>query len=160
VSFVAILDADKEGFLRSETSMIQTIGRAARNQRGKVIMYADRMTESMRKTIEVTEKRRERQIQYNLEHGITPTTVVKSIEQIMDQTSVADAKKGDLISYSDQTKDSLSIAADPVFDYMSKDSIQKAIKETEKSMMRAAKDMDFLEAAKYRDQIEELKKRL
>jgi len=160
VSFVAILDADKEGFLRSETSMIQTIGRAARNQRGKVIMYADRMTESMRKTIEVTEKRRERQIQYNLEHGITPTTVVKSIEQIMDQTSVADAKKGEFSTYSDQTKDSLSIAADPVFDYMSKDSIQKAIKETEKSMMRAAKDMDFLEAAKYRDQIEELKKRL
>ena len=160
VSFVAILDADKEGFLRSETSMIQTIGRAARNQRGKVIMYADRMTESMRKTIEVTEKRRERQIQYNLEHGITPTTVVKSIEQIMDQTSVADAKKGEFSNYSEQTKDSLSIAADPVFDYMSKDSIQKAIKETEKSMMRAAKDMDFLEAAKYRDQIEELKKRL
>jgi excinuclease ABC subunit B len=160
VSFVAILDADKEGFLRSETSMIQTIGRAARNQRGKVIMYADRMTESMRKTIEVTEKRRERQIQYNLEHGITPTTVVKSIEQIMDQTSVADAKKSEFSNYSDQTKDSLSIAADPVFDYMSKDSIQKAIKETEKSMMRAAKDMDFLEAAKYRDQIEELKKRL
>jgi excinuclease ABC subunit B len=160
VSFVAILDADKEGFLRSETSMIQTIGRAARNQRGKVIMYADRMTESMRKTIEVTEKRRERQIQYNLEHGITPTTVVKSIEQIMDQTSVADAKKGEFSNYADQTKESLSIAADPVFDYMSKDSIQKAIKETEKSMMRAAKDMDFLEAAKYRDQIEELKKRL
>jgi excinuclease ABC subunit B len=160
VSFVAILDADKEGFLRSETSMIQTIGRAARNQRGKVIMYADRMTESMRKTIEVTEKRRERQIQYNLEHGITPTTVVKSIEQIMDQTSVADAKKVEFSSYADHTKDSHSIAADPVFDYMSKDNIQKAIKETEKSMMRAAKDMDFLEAAKYRDQIEELKKRL
>lgn len=160
VSFVAILDADKEGFLRSETSMIQTIGRAARNQRGKVIMYADRMTESMRKTIEVTEKRRERQIQYNLEHGITPTTVVKSIEQIMDQTSVADAKKGEFSNYADQTKDSLSMAADPVFDYMSKDNIQKAIKETEKSMMRAAKDMDFLEAARYRDQIEELKKRL
>jgi excinuclease ABC subunit B len=160
VSFVAILDADKEGFLRSETSMIQTIGRAARNQRGKVIMYADRMTESMRKTIEITEKRRERQIQYNLEHGITPTTVVKSIEQIMDQTSVADAKKGEFSNYADQTKESLSMAADPVFDYMSKDNIQKAIKETEKSMMRAAKDMDFLEAAKYRDQIEELKKRL
>lgn len=160
VSFVAILDADKEGFLRSETSMIQTIGRAARNQRGKVIMYADRMTESMRKTIEVTEKRREKQIQYNLENGITPTTVVKSIEQIMDQTSVADAKKGDIIHPYDKTNDSFSIAADPVFDYMSKDSIQKAIKETEKSMMRAAKDMDFLEAAKYRDQIEELKKRL
>ena len=160
VSFVAILDADKEGFLRSETSMIQTIGRAARNQRGKVIMYADRMTESMRKTIEVTEKRRERQIQYNLEHGITPTTVVKSIEQIMDQTSVADAKKGEFSNYANQTKESLSMAADPVFDYMSKDNIQKAIKETEKSMMRAAKDMDFLEAAKYRDQIEELKKRL
>jgi excinuclease ABC subunit B len=160
VSFVAILDADKEGFLRSETSMIQTIGRAARNQRGKVIMYADRMTESMRKTIEVTEKRREKQIQYNLEFGITPTTVVKSIEQIMDQTSVADAKKGEFSNYADQTKDSFSIAADPVFDYMSKDNIQKAIKETEKSMMRAAKDMDFLEAAKYRDQIEELKKRL
>ncbi|MDP2174367.1 MAG: excinuclease ABC subunit UvrB [Bacteroidota bacterium] len=160
VSFVAILDADKEGFLRSVTSMIQTIGRAARNERGKVIMYADKMTESMRKTIEITELRREKQIAYNLEHNITPTTVVKSIKEIIDQTSVADAKMGDDFSYSYNQEKEVKFAADPVFDYMSKESIQKAIKETEKSMQRAAKEMDFLQAAHYRDQIEELKKRL
>jgi excinuclease ABC subunit B len=160
VSFVAILDADKEGFLRSVTSMIQTIGRAARNERGKVIMYADKMTESMRKTIEITEQRREKQIAYNLENHITPTTVIKSIKEIIDQTSVADAKMGDDFVYAYNQENEIKVAADPVFDYMSKDSIQKAIKETEKSMQRAAKEMDFLQAAHYRDQIEDLKKRL
>jgi excinuclease ABC subunit B len=160
VSFVAILDADKEGFLRSVTSMIQTIGRAARNERGKVIMYADKMTESMRKTIEITEQRREKQIAFNFEHNITPKTVVKSIQEIIDQTSVADAKFGDDFIFNYNQEDEVKIAADPVFDYMAKEDIQKAIKETEKSMQRAAKEMDFLQAAHYRDQIEELKKRL
>jgi excinuclease ABC subunit B len=160
VSFVAILDADKEGFLRSVTSMIQTIGRAARNERGKVIMYADKMTESMRKTIEITEQRREKQIAYNLEHNITPTTVIKSIKEIIDQTSVADAKFGDDFTFNYNQEEGVKIAADPIFDYMKKDDIQKAIKETEKSMQRAAKEMDFLQAAHYRDQIEDLKKRL
>jgi excinuclease ABC subunit B len=160
VSFVAILDADKEGFLRSVTSLVQTIGRAARNERGKVIMYADRMTESMRKTIEETERRRERQIAYNLEHHITPTTVLKSIDQIMNQTSVADAKKGDEAHVYNHAETELEVAADPVFDYMSHAELEKAIKETEKAMIRAAKDMEFMEAARFRDQIDVLKKKL
>lgn len=159
VSFVAILDADKEGFLRSVTSLVQTIGRAARNANGKVIMYADRMTDSMKKTIEETERRREKQMAYNKEHGITPTTVLKSKEQIINQTSVADAKRGEA-EYNGAAKEELSLAADPVFDYMSIPELEKAIKETEKSMMKAAKEMEFIEAARYRDQIEDLKKRI
>ncbi|MBL7836700.1 MAG: excinuclease ABC subunit UvrB [Bacteroidetes bacterium] len=160
VSFVAILDADKEGFLRSVTSLVQTIGRAARNSNGKVIMYADRITDSMRKTIEETERRREKQMAYNQLHGITPTTVLKSKEQILNQTSVADAKRVEPESGNYRQDEQLSIAADPVFDYMGIDGLEKAIKETEKSMMKAAKEMEFIEAARYRDQIEELKKRL
>lgn len=159
VSFVAILDADKEGFLRSVTSLVQTIGRAARNADGKVIMYADRMTDSMRKTIEETQRRREKQMAYNIEHGITPTTVLKSKEQIMNQTSVADAKRNEQDNYYRQVED-VSVAADPVFDIMSEAEIEKAIKESEKSMMKAAKEMEFIEAARYRDQIEDLRKRL
>jgi excinuclease ABC subunit B len=160
VSFVAILDADKEGFLRSVTSLVQTIGRAARNENGKVIMYADRMTESMRKTIEETERRREKQMAYNTLHGITPTSVVKSIDQIMKETSVADAKKvEDHFAYA-QAKNQFDQAADPVFEYTDKAAIEKAIKETERSMNRAAKDMEFIEAARFRDQIEVLKKQL
>jgi len=160
VSFVAILDADKEGFLRSVTSMIQTIGRAARNSNGKVIMYADRMTESMRKTIEITEQRRQKQIDYNLKHNITPTTVNKSIQQIMDQTSVVDYIRTGAVPTNYANADGFSIAADPVFEYMTQDKLKAAIKETEKSMMKAAKDMNFMEAARYRDQIEELKKKI
>ena len=160
VSFVAILDADKEGFLRSVTSLVQTIGRAARNSNGKVIMYADRMTDSMRKTIDETERRREKQIAYNTLHNITPTTVLKSKEQIMNQTSVADAKRGDIDAVYNNDGGELSAAADPVFDYMTIPELEKAIKETEKSMMKAAKEMEFIEAARYRDQIEDLKKRI
>ncbi len=160
VSFVAILDADKEGFLRSVTSLVQTIGRAARNSNGKVIMYADRMTDSMRKTIDETERRREKQIAYNTLHNITPTTVLKSKEQIMNQTSVADAKKGDIDAVYNNEGAEFSAAADPVFDYMTIPELEKAIKETEKSMMKAAKEMEFIEAARYRDQIEDLKKRV
>lgn len=160
VSFVAILDADKEGFLRSVTSLVQTIGRAARNVNGKVIMYADRMTESMRKTIEETERRREKQIAYNTLHNIVPKTVLKSTEQIMSQTSVADAKKHEHpINYSELSGE-LAAVADPIFDYMDANELEKAIKETERSMMKAAKEMEFIEAARYRDQIEDLKKRL
>jgi len=160
VSFVAILDADKEGFLRSVTSMIQTIGRAARNSNGKVIMYADRMTESMRKTIEITEQRRQKQIDYNIKHNITPTTVNKSIQQIMDQTSVVDYIRTGAVPTNYANADGFSVAADPVFEYMTQDKLKAAIKETEKSMMKAAKDMNFMEAARYRDQIEELKKKI
>ncbi len=160
VSFVAILDADKEGFLRSVTSLVQTIGRAARNANGKVIMYADRITDSMRKTIDETERRREKQMAYNTAHNITPVTVRKSMEQIMNQTSVADAKRGDIDAVYNNDGGELSAAADPVFDYMTVPELEKAIKETEKSMMKAAKEMEFIEAARYRDQIEDLKKRI
>ncbi len=158
VSLVAILDADKEGFLRSETSMIQTIGRAARNSNGKVIMYADKMTESMRKTIEVTERRREKQMQYNTLHNITPTTVKKSIEEIYQQTSVADAKYVDQFLYKEN--DSSLKAAESEVNYSSPKALENAIKETEKLMNKAAKEMEFLEAARYRDQLNELKKKL
>jgi excinuclease ABC subunit B len=160
VSFVAILDADKEGFLRSVTSLVQTIGRAARNENGKVIMYADRMTASMQKTIDETERRREKQIAYNKANNITPTSVHKTKEMILQQTSVADAKKIDNIKSYNRYEEIMDEAADPVFEYMNKQALEKAIKETERAMMRAAKDMEFIEAARYRDQIEVLKKKL
>ena len=159
VSFVAILDADKEGFLRSVTSLVQTIGRAARNENGKVIMYADRITDSMKKTIEETERRRQVQMAYNTQHGITPTSVLKSKEQILKETSVADVKKHtEQLAY-DQAMADMAVA-DPVFEYMGKSELEKAIKETERSMQRAAKEMEFIEAARYRDQIEQLKQQL
>jgi excinuclease ABC subunit B len=157
VSLVAILDADKEGFLRSERSLIQTIGRAARNDRGRVIMYADTITESMRKTIEETDRRREKQTQYNEEHGITPKTVGKSKQEIIEQTSVIDFKGGVQKAYIEkETAD--DIAADPIVQYMSKPELQKAIDKTRKEMISAAKDMDFLLAAKLRDEMFALEK--
>ncbi|WP_134087641.1 excinuclease ABC subunit UvrB [Olivibacter sp. XZL3] len=157
VTLVAILDADKEGFLRSQTSLIQTIGRAARNDRGRVIMYADSITDSMRATIDETNRRREKQINYNEEHGIVPRTVGKSREAIMEQTSVADFKGGAAKAYVDPDPAS-SVAADPVVQYMSKSQLQKAIDTARKDMERAAKDMDFLQAAKLRDEMFALEK--
>ena len=152
VSLVAILDADKEGFLRSERSLIQTIGRAARNDRGKVIMYADSITKSMKITIDETNRRREKQIAYNLQHGITPKTVGKSKEAIMEQTSVLDFKGGAPKAYIEQDH-AASVAADPIVQYMSKPELQKAIEKTKKEMNAAAKEMDFLQAAKLRDEM-------
>jgi excinuclease ABC subunit B len=152
VSLVAILDADKEGFLRSERSLIQTIGRAARNDRGKVIMYADSITKSMQITIDETNRRRDKQIAYNLEHGITPKTVGKSREAILEQTSVVDFKGGAPKAYIEQDH-AASIAADPIVQYMSKAELQKAIDKTKKEMNTAAKEMDFLLAAKLRDEM-------
>jgi excinuclease ABC subunit B len=150
VSLVAILDADKEGFLRSERSLVQTVGRAARNVNGRVIMYADKMTESMRKTIEETNRRREKQIKYNIDHNITPTQIVKSHDSIF-------AKRG---SSSDSKSpkpyienESINLAADPVVKYMSKEQLQKSIAQTRKSMEKAAKDLDFMEAARLRDEL-------
>ncbi|MDM8178007.1 excinuclease ABC subunit UvrB [Olivibacter sp. 47] len=157
VTLVAILDADKEGFLRSQTSLIQTIGRAARNDRGRVIMYADSITDSMRATIDETNRRREKQIKYNEEHGIVPRTVGKSREAIMEQTSVADFKGGAAKAYVDPDPAS-SVAADPVVQYMSKAQLQKAIDTAKRDMERAAKDMDFLQAAKLRDEMFALEK--
>lgn len=157
VSLVAILDADKEGFLRSERSLIQTIGRAARNDRGRVIMYADQITDSMRVTIEETNRRREKQMNYNLEHGIVPRTVGKSREAIIEQTSVMDFKGGVQKAYVEKESTD-AIVADPIVQYMSKPELQKAIDKTRKDMVSAAKDMDFLLAAKLRDEMFALEK--
>ncbi|NCD70420.1 excinuclease ABC subunit UvrB [Mucilaginibacter agri] len=159
VSLVAILDADKEGFLRSERSLIQTIGRAARNDRGRVIMYADTITESMQITMDETSRRREKQIAYNTEHGITPKTVGKSKESIMEQTSVMDFKGGVQRPYVEE-ENIMSMAADPIVQYMSKGDLKKAIDNTKKEMLAAAKDMDFLQAAKLRDEMFALEKKL
>jgi len=156
VSLVAILDADKEGFLRSERSLIQTIGRAARNDRGRVIMYADKITDSMQITMDETNRRRDKQIAYNLEHGITPRTVGKSREAIMEQTSVMDFAGGTAKAYVEA--DSISLAADPIVQYMTKPDLKKAIENTKKEMVAAAKDMDFLLAAKLRDEMFALEK--
>lgn len=157
VSLVAILDADKEGFLRSERSLIQTIGRAARNDRGRVIMYADKITNSMRVTIEETNRRREKQIAYNIKHGITPRTVGKSREAIIEQTSVMDFKGGIQKAYIEKEMTD-NLAADPIVQYMTKPELQKSIDKTKKDMALAAKDMDFLLAAKLRDEMFALEK--
>jgi excinuclease ABC subunit B len=156
VSLVAILDADKEGFLRSERSLIQTIGRAARNDRGRVIMYADKITDSMAITISETTRRRELQIAYNTEHGITPLTVGKTRAEIIEQTSVMDFAGGVQKAYVEQ--DVISMAADPIVQYMSKPDLKKSIDNTKKDMLAAAKDMNFLLAAKLRDEMFALEK--
>jgi excinuclease ABC subunit B len=156
VSLVAILDADKEGFLRSERSLIQTIGRAARNDRGRVIMYADKITDSMQITMDETDRRREKQIAYNAEHGITPTTVGKTKAEIIEQTSVMDFRGGVKKAYVET--DTLTLAADPIVQYMSKADLKKSIDNTKKDMLAAAKDMDFLRAAKLRDEMFALEK--
>lgn len=157
VTLVAILDADKEGFLRSVRSLIQTIGRAARNDKGRVIMYADKMTDSMRITIDETNRRREKQIAYNLEHGITPRTVGKTREEILEQTSVADFKGIEPKPYIESDA-STNVAADPLIAYMSEKDLKKAIDTVRKRMDKAAKEMDFLEAAKLRDEMFALEK--
>jgi excinuclease ABC subunit B len=156
VSLVAILDADKEGFLRSERSLIQTIGRAARNDRGRVIMYADKITNSMAITMSETTRRRELQIAYNTEHGITPLTVGKTRAEIIEQTSVMDFQGGVQKAYVEQ--DMISMAADPIVQYMSKPDLKKSIENTKKDMLVAAKDMNFLLAAKLRDEMFALEK--
>jgi excinuclease ABC subunit B len=156
VSFVAILDADKEGFLRDQRSLIQTVGRAARNERGKVIMYADRMTGSMQRTIDETNRRRMVQMAYNIEHGITPTTVLKSREEIFEQTTMADSRKPEVKMYAGPEE--VSLAAEPVIQLMKRDELEKLIRKTEKQMEAAAKDLDFLQAAKYRDELAELRR--
>ena len=159
VSLVAILDADKEGFLRDQRSLIQTMGRAARNDRGKVIMYADRMTGSMQRAIDETNRRRATQAAYNEAHGITPRTVRKSHAEIMGQTSLSDYRVLDTQAYAgpDDGGSALALAAEPVVAMMNRTELEKLIKTTEKQMEAAAKDLDFLTAAKLRDELAALK---
>lgn len=156
VSLVAIMDADKEGFLRDIRSLIQTIGRAARNANGKVIMYADTITGSMQKAIDETNRRRAIQMEYNADHGIVPTTVLKSREAIMGQTKVADSK----VKHFYVEPEEIRIAADPVVQYMGKGDLEKLIAETQSKMERAAKELDFLEAARLRDELFQLRDKL
>lgn len=158
VSLVAILDADKEGFLRSEKSLLQTAGRTARNINGLVIMYADKVTESMYKVIKETERRREIQAKYNKDHGIEPKTVYKTFEEIMSTTIVADskAKKLYLNNAKEEKKSALSILTDPVKSKINKEQRKELIEQLRREMINAAKDLEFERAAELRDEIEKL----
>ena len=159
VSLVAILDADKEGFLRNERSLTQTAGRAARNAEGLVIFYADNITESMQRTIDETNRRREKQVAYNIAHGIVPRTVSKSKEQIMAQTSVLAIKGYDPDSpYA--VEEIMTKAAEDEAEYTTIPQLEKAISKTKKEMEKAARDMDFMEAARLRDEMFAMQKKL
>jgi excinuclease ABC subunit B len=146
VSLVAIIDADKEGFLRSERSLTQTSGRAARHLHGKVIMYADKITGSMQRTIDETNRRREKQMKYNEENNITPTQIIKAQREII-------GRKADYFNPYETENIEMSIAADPVVKYMTAEALQKAIKNTKKQMEAAASKLDFIEAARLRDEM-------
>lgn len=153
VSLVAILDADKEGFLRSERSLTQTAGRAARNINGRVIMYADKITKSMQKTIDETDRRREKQVKYNTDNNLVPMALNKSKAEILGQSKVIDDAY-DILSHENKP----SLAADPVVKYMNKDQLQKLLEETQSRMKKAAKEEDFMEAARLRDEMMEISK--
>lgn len=155
VSLVAILDADKEGFLRNVRSLVQTIGRAARNENGQVIMYADTMTKSMQTAIDETDRRRSLQMAYNTAHNITPQSVHKTKAAILQQSKVA-GNRG-LQSYDIEEK-TMNIAADPVVAYMTPAQLAKLIKETKKKMEAAAQALSFMEAARLRDELTALEK--
>jgi excinuclease ABC subunit B len=153
VSLVAIIDADKEGFLRSERSLMQTAGRTARNVNGRVIMYADKITESMRKTITETNRRRKLQTEYNEKNGIVPATIYKSMEDIINSTSIADIRKKD-----EKESYGFSKVAEPVLKYMNKEQKEDLIDQLVEEMHKAAKDLEFEKAANLRDEIHKLKK--
>ena len=155
VSLVAILDADKEGFLRSERSLTQTAGRAARNLNGKVIMYADKVTDSMQKTIDETNRRREKQLKYNEENQITPQQIRRAQVSLFDQRKDLIERPG---VYADQAKS--DIAADPVVQYMNKEGLEKAVDKARKNMEKAAAELDFIEAARFRDEMFAYKEKL
>ena len=157
VSLVAILDADKEGFLRSRRSLVQTAGRAARNINGRVIMYADTITRSMQETIDETNRRRMKQLRYNEEHHITPKQVQKSLKSSLSRDDRPDIKELKLTATTSQPA---SMAADPIVERMTRPQIEKLIAETTKRMKEAAKQLDFLQAAQYRDEIIRLQKEI
>jgi excinuclease ABC subunit B len=159
VSLVAILDADKEGFLRSEKSLVQTVGRAARNVNGKVIMYADKITESMKVTIEETERRRSLQIKYNQENGIKPETIIRSKQTVFDRSQ--DEKSSlEKITNPYHKINNYEMVADTLVEYLDENSLRKAIENTKTMMLKAAKEMDFMEAARLRDSMSELENKL
>ena len=180
VSLVAILDADKEGFLRSRRSLTQTVGRAARNLNGEVIMYADKITDSMQLTIDETERRRSLQLAYNEANGITPTAIVKARNAIIGlesddsadrKSSRCDSHRGEgreqrrgrgdsRILYGEEFSTSVDIAADPVVPYMNKDELTRSVNRLREEMLTAAKNMEFIEAARLRDEIIKLEARL
>ncbi|SFV31876.1 excinuclease ABC subunit UvrB [Thermoflavifilum thermophilum] len=154
VSLVAILDADKEGFLRNQTSLTQTAGRAARNVNGLVIFYADTITESMQKTIDETNRRREKQIRYNQQHGITPRGIQKSVRQILEQTSVLDIREDKTPADTELPEQvPLQAVAEPEAEYLSPAELEKRIRTLKKAMEKAARELDFMEAARLRDQL-------
>ena len=156
VQLVAILDADKEGFLRSERSLTQTAGRAARNADSLVIMYADKITDSMRKTIDETQRRREIQMKYNIEHGIVPKTIIKSIDNALGDS----VSKNHVRDYSPNEESVRAVAEDKPAVYRSQKDIKKAIMEAKKNMEKSVKELDFMNAAKYRDMIIALEEKL
>ena len=160
VSLVAILDADKEGFLRNGRSLTQTAGRAARNSNGLVIFYADKVTASMQETIDETNRRRAVQMAYNAKNDITPKTISRTKEEILAKKSILDIRGKKKVRYYDEPKETSSIAADPVIAYMSKDQLERLMVETEEKMKKAAKELDFITAAQYRDELFALKKKL
>jgi excinuclease ABC subunit B len=156
VSLVAILDADKEGFLRNERSLTQTAGRAARNSNGLVIFYADKITDSMRRTMDETSRRRAIQESFNVANDITPRTVARTREEILKSSSILDIR-GKSKMYVEP--EDLAMAADPIVDYMSKEQFEKLLNQTEKKMKEAAKELDFISAAQFRDELFAMKKK-
>jgi excinuclease ABC subunit B len=160
VSLVAILDADKEGFLRNDRALIQTIGRAARNVHGRAILYADKITASMQRAIDETNRHREKQIRYNQEHGIVPRQIVKSTEAILGQTSVIDLAAEQSAEYNVAPPATVSKEFEEEKVYRSKEEIKKALNTAHRNMQKAAKELDYMAAAKYRDEVKYLQQLL